>query len=426
MENKLKNISVIINKYRLHLLDLVIFANAGRVDQNTNNIFKTIFISIFTRLPKENSPFPVHIGIYTHAINNIRRSRKIFQKQLGTKDLSNSINIEEFDPDEYIDGDIFRSLESINKAERVLLCLLIRHKLGIDELATLFSSTPGTILSRISKSRIELARALINLKKTNNQRTVKALNECFYTKNMQTRQNHGLCSKEENSKINKHLQKCTACKNFYAWQELISKLIEKAPTPSPDRQINADIFYRLSKRSFLPNLWYTIYKSWLVRTSVLISLLALIIAISWSYYYDRYYQNINNALLASKSSELQKIQKEKEKKLQLQTLVFYKIETTTRRRITITRNINALLKRLGAKIADTTEKTNETSIFNKAMDGLSYFNVNLQKNNMEEFLNSIKKIDKDFEITKNEETSYDTQPIETDNIEIWVHRKNVK
>jgi hypothetical protein len=427
VENKLKNISVIINKYRLHLLDLVLFANAGRMDQNTSHIFKTIFISIFTKLSRENSAFPVYISVYDYAVRDIKRSKKIFNRKISTKDLEKSINIEEFNHEEYIDSDISKALESIGKTERMILCLLIRHKLGIEELATLFSSTPGTILSKISKSRIELARAIISLNKNSKPKQTKTLNDCFYVRNMQTRHNYGLSSKEENSKINRHLQKCAACKNVYAWHQLISKLIEQVPAPSPDRQINADIFDKLSRRSFIPNLWYTIYKSWMVRTSILISAIILLITLLTSYYYDTYHHRYNSPVSKDNDTVVNEdIAQVQDNKLKTQTITSYKIKNTTRRRITITKNLNDLFKKIGAKMTDGTQNTSGESAFSKEMNGLTYFNVDIPKNSEEEFINSLKKIDQYFETTKHEETLYDSKPIETINLEIWVHRKNVR
>lgn len=427
MENKLKNISVIINKYRLHLLDLVVFANAGRTDQNTNNIFKAIFISIFTKLSKENSTYPLYISIYDYAVRDIKKSKKIFKKNVSTKDLALSINIEDFNHEEYTDADIFKALESIDKTERMILCLLIRHKLGIEELATLFSSTPGTILSKISKSRIDLARALISLNKNPRSKQAKTLTDCFYVRNMQTRHNYGLSSKEESSKLNKHLQKCSSCKNFYGWHQLISNLIEQAPVSSIDRQINADIFDRLSKRSFLPNLWYTVYKSWMVRTSIFIGALVLLIMLSASYYYDKYHYTYGKIALTDRATEPDaNIIQVQDNKLRPQTVSSYKIKNTTRRRITITKNLNDLFKNIGAKMTDGTENMSEGGLFSKEMNGLSYFNVNIPKKAEEEFITSVKKIDKYFEITKNEETVYDSKPIDIMNVEIWVHRKNVR
>jgi hypothetical protein len=429
VENKLKNISVIINKYRLHLLDLVIFANAGKNDDNTSKLFKSIFISIFTKLPREKRSIPVHISIYNSAVKNIKKSKTIYKKQALDKDLFNSINIEDFDPEDYLDIDIFKALESIDKTERVLLCLLIRHKLGIEELATLFFVTPGTILSRISKSRIKLARALINLKKTNNQKQTKSSNDCFYIKNMQARQNFALCSKEENSKINKHLQKCKICKNFYAWHDAISKLIEQASPPKIDRQINADIFNKLNRRSFLPNFWHMVQKSWMIRTSVFAGSVIIFLSFSASYYYNQHLKNSSsNTLIPANSDFLAK--NDEGEKLRPQVMISYKIKTTTRRRITIGRELNALLNKLDAKTTDilenTKDNTKKAKIFGKEMNGLTHFRIRIPKEAEDEFIKTIKLIDKDFEIIKHEETTYDVKPIDTFHVEIWVHRKNVR
>ncbi|MEI7480365.1 MAG: HIT domain-containing protein, partial [bacterium] len=107
-----------------------------------------------------------------------------------------------------------------------------------EELASLFSTSKGTIISKTINAKTLLAKALIETNEMIPKKLVKQQDdkECFFIKN----------NVSEKSKVEKHILKCTPCKNFYNWQLKIDELFEAKPKPKVSSSINKDIFERLA------------------------------------------------------------------------------------------------------------------------------------------------------------------------------------
>ena len=211
---------------------------------------------------------PIHLFIYSKIIDAVKKAKETPKKYaLGVKDLKTDINIESYNPSDIKEPELFKALDRISPEDRILLCLSIRHKVNNEELATLFRTSKGTIMSRSVKAKIALAKAIIGANGMSPKKQLKGIDNrtCFFVKN----------NVSEKTKIEKHISKCEPCRNFYNWQIKIEKLFDEEPKPRSSSSINRDIFKHLSLASIDRRLLYNVRTKWKARTTFIVVVLGI-------------------------------------------------------------------------------------------------------------------------------------------------------
>ena len=274
MDKRLRNLSILVSEYQAHALDVVRFACINPSKEVADEILKKAFVHVFRSMKGGKNMLPIHLLIYEKTISAVKRSKDTPPKQiLSVKDLKVDVLIEGFNPNDIKDVDIFNALNKVSPEDRVLLCLSIRHKINYEELATLFNTSTGTIISRLVKGKTAIARGIIehyNMTASKKSPSVSDSKECFFVKN-------NALATEQKSKIEKHISKCEACKNFYNWQTKIEKLLEQEQKPTINSSINKDVFKHLSFLSFEKRLLYSIRTKWTARVISIVALVVIIL-----------------------------------------------------------------------------------------------------------------------------------------------------
>jgi len=271
VEKRLRNLSILVSNYQAHVTDLIRFACIAPNKNTSDEILKKTFILVFRSIKssKRKESLPLHLFIYAKTIEAVKKAKQTPPKHaLGVKDLKKDISIENFNPADIKEPDLFGALNRISPEDRMLLCLGIRHKINSDELATLFKSSRGTVISRSNDAKASLAKAIIEAADISPRKQLKDTDskDCFFAKN----------NVAERSKIEKHISKCEACRNFYNWHVKIDKLFEEEPKPVISSSINREIFQHLNAVSIHRRLLYSIRTKWNARVAFVVALLLLL------------------------------------------------------------------------------------------------------------------------------------------------------
>jgi DNA-directed RNA polymerase specialized sigma24 family protein len=411
VENRLRNLSVLVDEYQTHILDLVRFSWISPTKENTEAVLTKIFISMFRGLKKQTH-LPLYMFIYRCAIKTILRSKNLPSRlSPSVKAIDTDVNIEEFEPKSFKNADVIQTFKTIRPGNRIILCLNIRHKLSIGEIATLFSVTPGTILTRLHKSRIRIAKQIIKSSVPDAKRnSLKESRECFFIKNMEPSHRAGFLQKDETSRVSKHIAKCSQCKNFYDWHDTVSELIEKVERPTLDNQINKHIFYRLEKLAFIKNLFYHLRHNWMIKVPAIAAFLVILVLALSSYHFP-----VSRKVVVQKAPEVQSAQPQAQ--VPLEKRMTYQLTTKTTHRNTVGRKINELLTSINARPAKEGVKIMDDN------GVMTYFHFLINKGSVDSALKTIKTFDS-FEVKEQEDTTAAPQTKEDVRIEIWVKRKN--
>ncbi|MCX6111708.1 MAG: sigma-70 family RNA polymerase sigma factor [Proteobacteria bacterium] len=416
MENRLRNLSILVEEYQIHLLDLVNLSWINSSRENNESVLTRIFVSIFRGLRK--SKLPLYMFIYSCAIKTILRSKNLSKKITPSiKELDSDVNIEEFNPGDFRDIDIKDAFTAISPLERIILCLNVRHKLSTDEIATILSITPGTILSMLHKSRIKIAKYIIKTNKPDAKKSsLKETKECFFIKNMEPSFRLGILQKDEAAKAARHLSRCSQCKIFYEWHNTIDALVLKVERPVFDNQINMYIFYHLEKFAFLRNILYNLKHNWMVKVPVITALLVILSLVFLSRCSDPNYKK--TVILKSRTDTMsQRMQQQTPVKAAIEKKMSYKLITHTIHRKTLSKKILKLINSINARsISIGTEIMNDDGRTN-------YFNFVVNKKDINMFLDKIKTLD-NFEI--NELEDINTIGKEDIRVEVWVKINNAE
>ena len=263
MEKRLRNLSLLVSEYQVHAVDLVRFMCINPNKDLSDEILKKTFILIFRSIKGGKNFLPFHLFVYSKIIDAAKKAKETpTTYALSVKDLKTEICIEDFDPAELKEAELFSVLDKISPENRALLCLSVRHKINNDELASLFKISKGTVLSRIIKAKSTLSRSLIEVNKMTPKKSVKQPEnkDCFFVKN----------NVSEKKKIEKHITKCAACKNFYNWQLKINKLLEDEPKPTITSSINKDIFEHLDFISIDRRIMYNVRTKLFARIAFIV------------------------------------------------------------------------------------------------------------------------------------------------------------
>jgi len=415
VENRLRNLSILVEEYQTHILDLVMFSWISPSKENIESSLTKIFVSVFRGLKKKNIQVPLYLFVYLRAIKALLRSKGIPKKiKPPVRDLGNDVSIEEFSPKDFKRIDILESFRVINPSERIILCLNVRHRLSTEEIATLFSVTSGTILTKLHKSRVKIAKQIIrSVHPEAKKPPIKESRECFFTKNMESSYRTGLLKKDEASKITKHLSKCQMCRNFYDWNDEIDKLIEKVEKPTLDNQINKHVFYHLEKIAFVRNTIYNLRHNWMVKVPAIIAFLVVISLVVSSYRSD----NKHKKALPKRSTYMPYQSAQVKAEAQLEKKLTYKFTAKTAKRKSTSKKLVEILKGFNARPANTAAEI-------MSDDGkVNYFHFLINKKDLNQLLETIKGLDT-FEMT--EETDTVVSGKDDIRVEVWVKKKNAE
>ncbi|MFH1223593.1 MAG: sigma-70 family RNA polymerase sigma factor [Pseudomonadota bacterium] len=246
VENRLRNLSKLIDDYQLHVMDLIQFVCPNMDKETQYGLLTNTFSGVFKKLKKSAYKFPAYILVYSNAVRKLlRHKRTPPQIAASIKTMDRNVNIEDFSHKDFSDVDISELLLTIPPKDRIVLCLYERHKIPVEEIATLFSTTSGTISTIISKSKKELARNIIlssGKHRGSSSTRSEEPKECFFVKN-------NIEKKEYADKNQKHISKCITCGNFYGWMHKINELITDIPRPAMGKNINSYMLSHLNKIS---------------------------------------------------------------------------------------------------------------------------------------------------------------------------------
>lgn len=413
MENRLRNLSILVEEYQIHILDLIRFSWIKSSKENSEAVLSRIFVSVFKALRnKHATEFPIHIFVYHRAVKTILKTKSLTKKhEPSVKELDNDINIEDFDPNDYKNTRIIEKFNSITPLERLILCINVRHKLSIDETATIFSITPGAVLSKLNKSRTDIAKEIIRTS-SNTVRKVLAkkpeTKDCFFAKNLQSSHLADALKEKDKKQLEDHLSKCKNCKTYYEWNLLIDALINQVEKPILDNQVNRHIFYQIERFALLRNILYKLKNSWKLKVPfvTLISIVFIILTLNGFKYFSHMIK-IKKQIVPVKQ-EIPVVVKKK---------INYLMSIKSNDVKTINNTILDLAKKLNANTVDNSAElmTIEGEIY--------HFGMIINKNEVPAFIDTIKKIT-DFEITENEELIQSED--EKTKIEVLVRKNNVK
>ena len=398
MENRLRNLSILVEEYQPHLLDLVSFSWINASREETESALTRIFVSIFRGLKKtRHIDLPMHMFIYHRAIRTILRSKNLPKKTAPSiKELDNDVNIEEFNPEDFRDIDIKEAFNAISPLERIVLCLNVRHKFSVDEVATILYLTPGTVLSILHKSRIKIVKHIIRANRPNTKRVPsKETKECFFTMNLESSYRLHILQKDEVAKVEKHFLRCEQCKIFYKWHNTIDELITRVEQPTLDSKINMHIFDHLEKFAFFRNLLYNLRHNWMVKVPILIILLIIAGLVSFSYCGA---PNQKKQMIRYRTVPVyQTMQTQNPAQTIIEKKTSYKLTAKTIYKKSLSKKIMKLLTTMNARPI-----SNDIDIMSS--DGkMNYFNFVVDKKDITTVLDKIKKFDS-FEVTEQDDT----------------------
>ncbi len=287
MQNRLINLSILINEYKDRVYDLINYACLPKQRTVKDELFCETFIDIFKSIKNTRVKYPVHLVVYDKTKDVVCKDKRTTKKRaFNIKELKAPVDISSIHPVDLKGINVHEILEYLDPKDRLIAMMAIRHRANINELATIFSTSTGAILIKLGRIRTELARAIYStLKNPKDLHQHEISKLCFSTRNMEPQYSLGLLSKEEQSKISRHISKCTACKNFYTWNERINDLIGSAnDEKAPDRSNNM-IFERLEGKVIDDTAIHYVRTGWKTR---LVILSVLLLSAAGIYYYFMY------------------------------------------------------------------------------------------------------------------------------------------
>ncbi|MEI6093005.1 MAG: hypothetical protein WCQ47_04895, partial [bacterium] len=132
MENRLRNLSILVEEYQLHILDLIRFSWIKSSRENNEAVLSRIFVSVFRALRNKHATIlPVHLFIYHRAVKTILKTKSLPKREHpSVKELDADVVIEDFNPKDYKETMIVDKFKAIEPTERLILCLNVRHKIS--------------------------------------------------------------------------------------------------------------------------------------------------------------------------------------------------------------------------------------------------------------------------------------------------------
>ena len=155
MEKRLRNLSLLVSEYQVHATDIVRFMCINPNKDTSDEILKKTFILVFRHIKGGKNFLPFHLFVYSKIIDAVKKTKETPKTySLNVKDLKPELCVEDFNPADLKEADLFSVLNKISPEDRALLCLSIRHKINNEELASLFRTSKGTIISKIITANI--------------------------------------------------------------------------------------------------------------------------------------------------------------------------------------------------------------------------------------------------------------------------------
>lgn len=284
MQNRLINLSLLINEYKDRVYDLISYTSCSKDQKVKDELFCDTFINIFRSIKDTKVKYPVHLVVYDKAKDLICKGKKVQAKKVPSiKELKAPVDISSVHPVELKGVDLAEILEHLDPKDRLIAVMMLRHHANINELASILSTSTGSILARIGRVRTELTRAIYStLKNPKEAHNYEHTKLCFSTRSMEPQFSLGMLPKDEQTKINRHISKCTACRNFYTWNERVSDLFVSAPEQNAPETASNMIFERLQGKVIDDTAIHYVRTGWKTRLAILLTLL---LSLAGAYYY---------------------------------------------------------------------------------------------------------------------------------------------
>ncbi|HOW16409.1 MAG TPA: hypothetical protein PK443_01720 [bacterium] len=287
MDNRLINLSILLNDYKLQVYDLVSIISCETEKNIKEKIFCDVFIDVFKSIRNVKEKLPLHLMIYNIAKNQLCKSKFTKRKkEPNIKEFTQLIDIGNIHPVDISNVDIIELIEYLDPKDRLLAVMSLRHNLNTNELSTVYKTSVGAINTRLSVIKTTLIRLAI--KKLNNVKESSKSEDpkiCYPIKKSEVQYSLGTITKEEQSKISRHISKCTSCKNFYIWNQKITELLMNAQTDTLSSNINNTVFKRLEKKAIDDTALHHVRTNWKTRISISLILIIVILA---GYYFSFY------------------------------------------------------------------------------------------------------------------------------------------
>lgn len=291
MQNRLINLSTLLNEYKDRIYDLILCTTCKKQPELGDQIFSEIFINVFKTFKNSKIKYPTHLIIYIKAKEALLKNKKITPKKTNSiKDLEFPIDPSKIVPVDLKNTDIINTLEHISPKERIIAVLALRHHMNINEIATIFNTSTGSILTKLNRIKADLASAIIStLKNVKESPVTEDTKLCFNIKQMEPLYSLSLMSKEEQTKASRHISRCSYCKNYYSWGQKITNLVESIEQKKSPETNNRVIFEKLEKKAIDEMILNSIRNNWKTRLTILTILIISLSVIG-------YYIYINNFL----------------------------------------------------------------------------------------------------------------------------------
>ncbi len=287
MDNRLINLSILLNDYKLQVYDLVSMISCETEKNIKEKIFCDVFIDVFKSIRNVKEKLPLHLMIYNIAKNQLCKSKFTKKKkEPNIKEFAPLIDIGNIHPADISGINIVELIEYLDPKDRLLVAMSLRHSLNANELSTIYKTSVGAINTRLSVIKTTLIRLAI--KKLNNVKESSKTEDpkvCYPIKKSEVQYSLGTITKEEQSKISRHISKCTSCKNFYIWNQKITELLINAQTDTLSSNINNTVFKRLEKKAIDDTALHHVRTNWKARISISLIIVVIILV---GYYFSFY------------------------------------------------------------------------------------------------------------------------------------------
>ncbi len=290
MQNRLINLSTLLNEYKDRIYDLILCTSCGQKPELGDQIFSEIFINVFKTFKNSKIKYSTHLLIYIKAKEALLKNKKMTPKKIMLiKDLEFPIDPSKIAPVELKNIDAMDTLKYISPSERIIAVLALRHHMNVNEIATIFNTSTGSILTKLNRIKADLASSVIStLKNVKETPFVEDTKLCFNIKQIEPSYSLSLMTKDEQTKTSRHISKCSYCKNYYSWGQKITNLVESIEQKKSPETNNRAIFEKLEKRAIDEIILNSIRNNWKTRLSILIFFIISLSIIGYHIYINNF------------------------------------------------------------------------------------------------------------------------------------------
>lgn len=272
MSKQIKNLSSLIQSYNLQLIDLINYSCVEPSKESVTILLKDILSTLYSNIKHRRTDIPIHTQIYSAALKHILNNEGILVKKgPSIKELQIKQAIELSPPPKISFKEVKGALKEIDIADRVILCLFYRHRLTLEEISSLLSTSVGTIISKMSKAKEQIGQYVLRQIRVEQAIDIsdnfKSSSECFFIKNLQSRYESRLITAEDSVMIEKHIKNCRLCKNYYAWQKEIEAALAEGEISQYDIVTEIDIVKSIDAKEKIKKIFTSFRINWKFRTS---------------------------------------------------------------------------------------------------------------------------------------------------------------